>query len=265
MATKRKAISKKIRFEIFKRDNFKCQYCGSSAPDVILHVDHIKPVARGGDNDITNYITACESCNMGKGARQLDDNSMLEKQRKQLEELNERRQQLEMMMKWRKELKSLDNEKLKYAKDHFEKLSNCKLTECGDRELEKIIKKYPLDIVMDSIEVSTDKYLVEDKDGYMKISVNKAFDCIVKICHNKQQDIEKPYLKDIYYIRGILRNRFRYIEQNKAFHYLEDAYKHGAEIEHLKNFAKKVDDWDLFGDVIEDYLRGEKGGSFEEY
>ncbi len=35
----RKSISKKIRFEIFKRDAFSCQYCGKSAPDVILHID----------------------------------------------------------------------------------------------------------------------------------------------------------------------------------------------------------------------------------
>ena len=40
----RQAISKKLRFEIFKRDSFTCQYCGSSAPEVLLHADHLKPV-----------------------------------------------------------------------------------------------------------------------------------------------------------------------------------------------------------------------------
>jgi len=44
----RKELSKSIRFEIFKRDSFKCQYCGRMAPEVVLHVDHIKPVAEGG-------------------------------------------------------------------------------------------------------------------------------------------------------------------------------------------------------------------------
>mgnify|MGYP003405974009 CR=1 FL=1 len=55
MAQKRKTISKKIRFEVFKRDNFTCQYCGRMAPDVVLEVDHINPVSKGGDNDISNY------------------------------------------------------------------------------------------------------------------------------------------------------------------------------------------------------------------
>lgn len=71
MATKRKAIGKKVRFEIFKRDGFKCMYCGAHPPSVLLHVDHIKPVAEGGDNSDDNLITACEPCNLGKGARSL--------------------------------------------------------------------------------------------------------------------------------------------------------------------------------------------------
>lgn len=40
--TNRKPISKTLRFEVFKRDSFKCQYCGAEAPNVLLHIDHIK-------------------------------------------------------------------------------------------------------------------------------------------------------------------------------------------------------------------------------
>lgn len=69
---KRKSISKKTRFEIFKRDGYKCMYCGAHPPAVLLHIDHIKPVADGGKNDIDNLITACEPCNLGKGARSLE-------------------------------------------------------------------------------------------------------------------------------------------------------------------------------------------------
>lgn len=71
MATKRKAISKKTRFEVFKRDGFKCMYCGACPPSVLLHVDHVNAVATGGGNDIDNLVTSCEPCNLGKGARSL--------------------------------------------------------------------------------------------------------------------------------------------------------------------------------------------------
>lgn len=67
--SKRKAISKKTRFEIFKRDGFVCQYCGNTPPTVVLQVDHIHPVAEGGDNSMDNLITCCAGCNIGKGAR----------------------------------------------------------------------------------------------------------------------------------------------------------------------------------------------------
>ena len=70
MATKRKAISKKTRFEVFKRDGFTCQYCGAHPPQAILHVDHIVPVAEGGGNEDTNLVTACDHCNLGKAANQ---------------------------------------------------------------------------------------------------------------------------------------------------------------------------------------------------
>lgn len=69
----RKSISKKTRFEVFKRDGFVCQYCGAHPPSVILHVDHINPVAKGGSNAMDNLVTACESCNQGKSDRELSD------------------------------------------------------------------------------------------------------------------------------------------------------------------------------------------------
>lgn len=57
----------KLRFEILKRDNFKCTYCGNGAiQGVRLHVDHIHPRAEGGTDAPDNLTTACSSCNLGK-------------------------------------------------------------------------------------------------------------------------------------------------------------------------------------------------------
>ncbi len=64
----RTPISKRVRFEVFKRDAFSCQYCGAHPPDALLEVDHITPVAEGGTNDEENLVTACFNCNRGKGA-----------------------------------------------------------------------------------------------------------------------------------------------------------------------------------------------------
>jgi hypothetical protein len=67
----RRTITPSVRFEVFRRDSFTCQYCGRRAPKVILHVDHVVPVAAGGTNDLENLRTACSICNEGKGARRL--------------------------------------------------------------------------------------------------------------------------------------------------------------------------------------------------
>src|SRR5690554_831305 len=65
----RKPLSKKVRFEVFKRDRFSCQYCGAHPPDTTLEVDHVHPVCEGGDNSQDNLVTACFDCNRGKGGR----------------------------------------------------------------------------------------------------------------------------------------------------------------------------------------------------
>jgi len=67
----RRPIAPKLRFAVFQRDSFTCQYCGAVAPDVTLHCDHIEPVSKGGANHLENLITACVDCNIGKGAKRL--------------------------------------------------------------------------------------------------------------------------------------------------------------------------------------------------
>lgn len=60
------AISRRLRFEILRRDGHTCRYCGAKAPDVALQVDHVIPVTLGGGDDPTNLVAACAACNSGK-------------------------------------------------------------------------------------------------------------------------------------------------------------------------------------------------------
>lgn len=62
------AISKRLRYEILRRDNHTCRYCGGTAPDVTLTVDHVVPTALGGSDDPANLTAACRDCNSGKSA-----------------------------------------------------------------------------------------------------------------------------------------------------------------------------------------------------
>ncbi len=72
VAPKRKPISSQLRFEVLKRDNYKCGICGSSAKDgVKLEIDHKVPVFKGGKNHINNLWTLCWDCNRGKGIKEI--------------------------------------------------------------------------------------------------------------------------------------------------------------------------------------------------
>lgn len=62
------AVSKRVRFEVLRRDEHTCRYCGGSAPDVKLTVDHVLPTALGGTDDPSNLVAACEDCNAGKSS-----------------------------------------------------------------------------------------------------------------------------------------------------------------------------------------------------
>ena len=58
----------KIRWQVLRRDDFTCQYCGRNVRDdgVKLEIDHIFPESKGGKTVFSNLITACKECNSGK-------------------------------------------------------------------------------------------------------------------------------------------------------------------------------------------------------
>jgi 5-methylcytosine-specific restriction endonuclease McrA len=65
------AFSKK---NVFRRDNYTCQYCGRMGPD--LTIDHIVPRSLGGKTAWENVVVACQACNVRKGNRRLDETDM---------------------------------------------------------------------------------------------------------------------------------------------------------------------------------------------
>ena len=67
MAEQRRLMTDSLRYDIMRRDNFRCQLCGMTAKDgVKLHVDHIVAVSKGGKTEPSNLRTLCERCNLGK-------------------------------------------------------------------------------------------------------------------------------------------------------------------------------------------------------
>lgn len=185
MAKKRKPLSDKVRFEVFKRDGFKCQYCGRSLPEVILEVDHIVPVAEGGENDMMNLITSCRECNRGKGKIPLDDETILKKQKAELEELNEKRNQMEMMIQWRTELRSLDARQVDAINELIISMTGYELYDSGKRDVLDFLKRFGFNEVYEATEISFRRYYKGDD-----YSFNKALSKIGGVCYNRRKQGE---------------------------------------------------------------------------
>lgn len=66
----RAIVSDSLRYNVLRRDNYRCCICGATAQDgVKLEVDHIIPVSKGGKSTLDNLQTLCERCNRGKGTK----------------------------------------------------------------------------------------------------------------------------------------------------------------------------------------------------
>ncbi len=64
------------RKNIFLRDSYRCQYCGTQKKPERLTLDHVQPLSRGGADTWTNVVTACKTCNHRKGNHLPDEIGM---------------------------------------------------------------------------------------------------------------------------------------------------------------------------------------------
>lgn len=243
------ALSQKLRFEVFKRDKFTCQYCGAKAPDVVLECDHVHPRAAGGSDDILNLVSACQSCNRGKSDRLLSDDSAVVKQRAQLEELAERREQLEMLVEWRQGLMVIDDLAIDALSDFWERRTEFASTvsATGRDMLRRVRGKYSSDEIMAAMDTAVTVYARRDGDDNLTVgSLSEAFDKLPGVLHTTKQSETRPYLRDLFYIRGILRRRLDYVNEGMAIAVMEEAVLCGVPMEAIKSAAIRCSSWSAF-------------------
>lgn len=254
---KREPIPQKLRFEIFKRDSFKCQYCGASAPEVLLHIDHIKPVSKGGTNEILNLITSCKDCNSGKRDIPLDDNAVINKQKAQLEELQERREQLELLMQWKDGLLSIKNDTVDKMCEFWEKVApGYQFNQTGKQRIKNLLNKYTYDEIVSAMEIAANQYIrFDNKGNATSESWNNGFNKVSGICYFNKNCKENDDIKQLHYIKGIARNRCTYyFNEKRAWILLKTAYDGGSSINEIKEEVFQATNWSEFKEYIENLI-----------
>jgi len=183
---KRKPLTKAIRFEVFKRDRFTCQYCGRKAPEVVLEVDHIVPVSEGGGNELMNLVTSCFDCNRGKEKKKLDDTSAVMKQRAELDRMAERQEQARMMMQWKHEMEEADTLLVDDLIDHWISITGFEPNESNRKIMWSYYNRFGYDEVYDAIYIAVEKYFVDGDP----LSARTAYQKIGGICFNRRKQRE---------------------------------------------------------------------------
>ena len=243
---KREPITKKMRFEIFKRDKFTCQYCGRMAPDVILEVDHIKPVSKGGKNEFINLVTSCRDCNRGKKDRELSDNSTVKVQQKQLLEIADRKEQLEMLLEWRQQLEALEIEYVTVIENVFSEKTGFEINEHGRNKLLKLLKEFEFQYVLEATEIAIDTYFDNTSQ-----SSELAFSKIGGICFNKKRQNNDPRYYYANYLKKGCRSRFTYFEDNKIEAFVFKNITSEIDFENAKTCLMNSRNWTEFRNELE--------------
>lgn len=175
------AVRKIDRFEVFKRDQFTCQYCGGKPPAITLEIDHIVAKSQGGEDGVENLITACFDCNRGKSARSLGTH-LLDKIDTQ--KAIERSQQLKEYEKFLEKSNKEFEKKVKVCVECFNYNFDLRynngtcIAENGDgiRAIKTFLKKLPKIEVIEAIHIAFSKNKMEPLE---------TFKYFCGICHNK--------------------------------------------------------------------------------
>lgn len=181
-------ISSKLRFDIFKRDNFTCQYCGKRTPEVILEIDHVIPKSKGGSDEPENLITSCFECNRGKGAGLLEAVLLRKDIHDETILLAERELQLQEYNRIREKIRERENTEIKFLAEHFS--NQFRYPEYAQNE-------FPCQIVREALKTMS------------YVDIMDYIDYAVRKIERDQQGDDYPNVAAAKYLSGILHNKIK--------------------------------------------------------
>lgn len=153
-------MTNKLRFEVFKRDGFKCAYCGQQPPDVVLEVDHIVPRSKGGTDAIVNLLTSCFQCNRGKSDRTIDQKIARDDIAGDVFRLKERKAQLKKFYEYQQSIEAIQRDQVERLTRLYEETRDGKYTlnDRGKLKLYMLLKRFNYTDIADAMLIAAGKY-----------------------------------------------------------------------------------------------------------
>lgn len=181
------SVSKRVRFDVFKRDRFTCTYCGRKPPDVMLECDHVHPKCEGGTDDPANLTTSCADCNRGKSGKPLgsvvpalDEMAVLEGMQEALERAYAlRKATVAAEAQAAAEEEAVDT----VVRWYGDLLGDCQHIE--DATLKRFVRSLGLDEVRDAIEVT------QSASSWKNLTGWREWKYFCGVCWTKIRDRER--------------------------------------------------------------------------
>jgi hypothetical protein len=159
------------------------------------------------------------------------------------------------MMLWQKGLLELERSSEQEAANYWAELvPPFHLNEQGMLQISKLLQQFSLTNVLEAMRIAARQYVILQDGKPTHESVNTAWGYVGRICSSKKADTEKPYLKDLLYVRAIVRNRLNYSNERKALELFEAVYLKGTAVDNLKLIARRARSWADWEDEMYDLL-----------
>ena len=182
------SISKKKRFEVFKRDDFTCRYCGRKPPQTTLEVDHIVPKCKGGKEEIFNYITSCFDCNRGKAGNELNDKIARPDIDKINKELKEQLEYLKIYYDCQDELIGIKERYLYLVIKHWKKHASSYISPQMKSSINNFLQDFSVEEICNAIDIACNKVY-----GWVS-----RFKYMCGVLHNRRKNGQSAERKGIY-------------------------------------------------------------------
>lgn len=265
LKSKREHISKRLRFKIFERDQFKCVYCGSGIEmGITLHIDHIIPVAEGGTSEEANLATACDQCNLGKGAKIIGADKIpnikeVNKElRKEFELNKERTEQLKQYYRYKEKLQNIKNPEQDALNDILKRRLGYSLTSVEFKQFKRLHDKCGLDLVIEGIGIVADKNRdwasSDQKHRYLCGVLYNLFREKTDPLYNPEREVKYYYLNhrnnsgSVYYVDWKIKPYIQKLELPKLKELIDDTFSEGRDgyfryfIEQCKNTFSLIEE-----------------------
>jgi hypothetical protein len=159
-------------------------------------------------------------------------------------------------MAWMEGLRELNDSTVESILEYWEGyIPGCRMNQAARNRGKSLVRRFGSKEVCAAMDIAAEQYLKFDENGNAILpSAENAWHKIAGICRVRRNEKQEPDMQELYYIRGIIRNRLSggYFCAYKAMSALKAARASGVELSKLGEIARNASSWTKFCCLLEE-------------